>query len=105
MQPFGGLGNLNRMAHHDTENDETMVARKRGAWEIFARIFVYIRRYPRFAIGTIACAVVSTLAGLAFRKLTQLFIDEVISARRGNLLCATCSAFCASSSTTVSSNG
>ena len=74
------------MAHHDTDTDETMVARKRGAWEIFARIFVYIRRYPRFAIGTIACAVVSTLAGLAFPKLTQLFIDEVISARRGNLL-------------------
>ena len=74
------------MAHHDTDNDETMVARRRGAGEIFSRIFAYVRRYPRFAVGTVACAVVSTAATLAFPKLTQMVIDEVIGAKRGELL-------------------
>ena len=74
------------MVHHDTDNDETMVARKRGAREIFTRIFAYVRRYSWFAVGTIACAVVSTAANLAFPKLTQMVIDEVIGAKRGDLL-------------------
>ncbi|HTS17575.1 MAG TPA: ABC transporter ATP-binding protein [Verrucomicrobiae bacterium] len=74
------------MHRHDTVNDETMVARKRGAGEIFARISGYVRRYPWYAIGTMVCAILTTLAGLAFPKLTQLFIDEVISGRREGLL-------------------
>jgi len=85
-QPFAGPGTLNGMHRHDTVNDETMVARKRGAGEIFARISGYVRRYPWYAIGTMVCAILTTLAGLAFPKLTQLFIDEVISGRREGLL-------------------
>src|SRR5258708_24919916 len=74
------------MAHHDTDNDETMVARKRSAREIFSRIFVYTRRYPWFAVGTMACAVATTLASLAFPKLTQVVIDDVIAKGRSDLL-------------------
>ncbi len=74
------------MHRHDTVNDETMVARKRGAREIFVRISHYVRRYPWYALGTMACAVVTTLATLAFPKLTQMVIDEVIRAKRGGLL-------------------
>jgi ABC-type multidrug transport system fused ATPase/permease subunit len=74
------------MHRHDTVNDETMVARKRGAREIFVRISHYVRRYPWYAIGTMACAVVTTLSTLAFPKLTQMVIDEVIRAKRGGLL-------------------
>ena len=74
------------MHRHDTVNDETMVARKRGAREIFSRIFTYVRRYPWFAVGTVACAVVSTAASIAFPKLTQMVIDEVMRAKRGELL-------------------
>ena len=59
VQPFVGLGNLNAMRRRETENDETMVARKRGAREIFLRISSYVRRYPGFAIGMMACAVIS----------------------------------------------
>jgi ATP-binding cassette subfamily B protein len=66
------------MIRHDTENDETMVAKRRGAGEIFRRVFGYTRRYPWFAIGTMICAIVSTLAALAYPKLTQLVIDDVI---------------------------
>ena len=63
-----------------------MVARRRSAREIFVRISSYVRRYPWFAIGTIVCAVVTTVANLAFPKLTQLVIDEVMGAKRGDLL-------------------
>ena len=76
------------MIRHDTNNDETMVARRRSAREIFVRISGYIRRYPWFAIGTIVCAVLTTAANLAFPKLTQLVIDEVIGAKRSDLLLA-----------------
>jgi len=74
------------MRHHDTVNDETMVARKRSASEIFARVFAYLRRYPWFGVGTMVCAIVSTGAGLAFPKLTQLMIDNVIAQRRLELV-------------------
>ncbi|MGO9245983.1 MAG: ABC transporter ATP-binding protein [Verrucomicrobiia bacterium] len=74
------------MHRHDTVNDETMVARRRSAREIFTRIFAYVRRYPWYAVGTMVCAVVTTLSTLAFPKLTQLTIDEVIRAKRGGLL-------------------
>lgn len=68
-----------RMVHHDTVNDETMVARRRSASEIFTRVFAYLWRYPWFGVGTMICAVISTVAGLAFPKLTQLMIDDVIA--------------------------
>src|SRR5271170_3083873 len=74
------------MHRHSTVNDETMVARRRSAKEIFTRMSAYVRRYPWYAIGTMACAVVTTLSTLAFPKLTQLVIDEVIRAKRGGLL-------------------
>ncbi len=74
------------MIRHDTVNDETMVARKRGAGEIFSRISRYVRRYPWFAVGTMVFAVLSTLGAIAVPKLTQMVIDEVIRARRGELL-------------------
>src|SRR5271169_915235 len=74
------------MHRHDPVNDDTMVARKRGAREIFTRISAYVRRYPWFAAGTMVCAVATTLCGLAFPKLTQMTIDEVIRAKRGGLL-------------------
>ncbi len=64
------------MIRHDTVNDETMVARRRGAGEVFRRVFAYLRRYPWYGVGTMLCALVSTVAGLAFPKLTQLMIDE-----------------------------
>jgi ABC-type multidrug transport system fused ATPase/permease subunit len=86
VQPFVGLGNLNLMRRHNTENDETMVARKRGAREIFVRISGYVARYPWFAVSMMACAVISTLASLAVPKLTQLVIDNVIRAKREELL-------------------
>jgi len=74
------------MVRHDTVNDETMVAKRRSAGEIFRRVFGYVRLYPWFAVATLACAVITTLAGLAFPKLTQVLIDDVIAPRRADLV-------------------
>jgi len=74
------------MVWHDTVNDETMIARRRSAREIFTRVFGYLRRYPWFGAGTMACAILSTIAGLAFPKLTQLMIDEALEDRRLELV-------------------
>src|SRR5258706_2075499 len=74
------------MIWHDTDNDATMVAKRRSAQEIFLRVFAFVRRYPKYAFGTLLCAIVTTAAGLAFPKLTQLMIDEVIDKRRINLV-------------------
>jgi ATP-binding cassette subfamily B protein len=69
------------MHRHDTANDETFIARRRGASEIFRRVFAYLRRYPWFALGTVLCAIVSTVAGLAFPKLMQLMVDGLVAHR------------------------
>jgi ABC-type multidrug transport system fused ATPase/permease subunit len=74
------------MVRHDTANDDTMVARRRTAGEVFRRVFSYLRRYPWYGVATILCAISSTLAGLAFPKLIQVMIDDVIKARRPDLL-------------------
>ena len=74
------------MIRHDTANDETMISKKRGAPEIFARVFTYLRQYPWYGVGTMLCAIITTLAGLAFPKLTQVLIDEVILKRRLDLV-------------------
>ena len=81
-----GCGIFDVMVWHDTDNDDTLVARRRSAREIFSRIFGYVRRYPGFAVGTMSCAIISTAAGLAFPKLTQVVIDDVISKGRSEWL-------------------
>ena len=47
---------------------------------------MYLRPYPFMALGTILCAILSTLCGFAFPKLTQQIIDKVILGRRMELL-------------------
>lgn len=43
------------------------------------RIASYLRKYPGYAIGTVAAALVSTLLGLVYPRLTGVLIDEVIA--------------------------
>jgi ABC-type multidrug transport system fused ATPase/permease subunit len=50
------------------------------------RVFAYLRRYPFFALGTVGCAVVSTLMIAVFPKVTQAVIDQVRAGRSENLL-------------------
>jgi ABC-type multidrug transport system fused ATPase/permease subunit len=63
-----------------------LTARPRSTWEVLRRVAVYLRPYPFMALGTILCAILSTLCGFAFPKLTQHIIDSVILGRRMELL-------------------
>ena len=50
------------------------------------RVAVYLRPYPWMALGTMGCAIISTLFGFAFPKLTQITIDRVIGQKQIELL-------------------
>jgi ABC-type multidrug transport system fused ATPase/permease subunit len=50
------------------------------------RVFAYLRRYPFYALGTMGCAVLTTLLLMVFPKVTQLVIDQVRAGQRENLL-------------------
>jgi ABC-type multidrug transport system fused ATPase/permease subunit len=41
------------------------------------RVFQYCRSYPGYALGTLTCAILSTLCTLVFPKLTGLIIDDL----------------------------
>jgi ABC-type multidrug transport system fused ATPase/permease subunit len=50
------------------------------------RIASYLRKYPGYAIGTVAAALVSTLLGLVYPRLTGVLIDDVIAKGQGERL-------------------
>jgi ATP-binding cassette, subfamily B, bacterial len=43
------------------------------------RVFAYVRNYPGFALGTLSCAILSTLAGMAYPQLTGWIIDHLLA--------------------------
>jgi len=43
------------------------------------RVFAYLRRYPWMAVGTLACAILSTLMVLVFPAVTKRLVDEVLN--------------------------
>jgi ABC-type multidrug transport system fused ATPase/permease subunit len=45
------------------------------------RVFVYLKRYPALATGTLACAILGTLMVVAFPAVTKLIVDEVVIQR------------------------
>src|SRR5438105_2033570 len=46
------------------------------------RVFAYLRRYPWMALGTLGCAVLSTLMVIVFPAVTKRIIDEVLYQHR-----------------------
>jgi ABC-type multidrug transport system fused ATPase/permease subunit len=74
------------MHHHRASVDPTFTAKSRSTWEILRRVAVYLRPYRLMAAGTMGCALLSMLFSLAYPKLTQFVIDEVIGQRRLDLL-------------------
>jgi ABC-type multidrug transport system fused ATPase/permease subunit len=50
------------------------------------RIASYLRKYPGYAIGTVAAALVSTMLGLVYPRLTGVLIDDVIAKGQGERL-------------------
>ena len=43
------------------------------------RVFSYLRRYPRMALGTLGCAILSTVMIVAYPLVTKRIIDEVLT--------------------------
>src|SRR5437667_977008 len=78
------------MTHHPHRSaaaeDPTFGAKARSTWEVLRRVAGYLRPYKLMAAGTIACALLSLAFSLAYPKLTQFVIDEVIGRRRIELL-------------------
>ena len=77
------------MSHHphlSGSDDPTLAAKPRSTWEIVRRVSIYLRPYRWMALGTVLCAILSTACGFAFPKLTQFIIDDVIGARRLDLM-------------------
>jgi ATP-binding cassette, subfamily B, bacterial len=50
------------------------------------RVFGYLRRYPWLALGTLACAILSTLMVVVFPAVTKRVIDEVLYQGRAERL-------------------
>src|SRR5262249_8094216 len=50
------------------------------------RVFVYLKRYPWLAAGTLACAIVGTFMVIVFPSVTKWIIDDVVRANRPDKL-------------------
>jgi ABC-type multidrug transport system fused ATPase/permease subunit len=50
------------------------------------RVFAYLRRYPWMALGTLGCAILSTLMVVVFPAVTKRVIDEVLYQHRAERL-------------------
>src|SRR6516164_5365664 len=66
--------------------DPTFVAKKRSTREILRRVVRYLLPYKLLAAATIGCAILSLGFSLAYPKLTQFVIDDVIGHKRTDLL-------------------
>src|SRR5437762_8496205 len=74
------------MHEHRTSRDPTLSAKSRSTWEILRRVASYLRPYKLMAAATMGCALFSLAFSLAYPKLTQFVIDEVIGRKRLELL-------------------
>src|SRR3989449_5955779 len=81
---------MSAMAHHPHRSaaaeDPTFGAKSRSTWEVLRRVAGYLRPYKLMAAATIGCALFSLAFSLAYPKLTQFVIDEVIGRKRLELL-------------------
>ncbi|HLH52655.1 MAG TPA: ABC transporter ATP-binding protein [Verrucomicrobiae bacterium] len=72
--------------HHFGREDDGFVARARSTREILLRVARYLAPYKGMAAATTGCAVLSLVFSLAYPKLTQFVIDDVITRKRPELL-------------------
>jgi len=72
--------------HHRPTSDPLVAARSRSTREVLKRVAVYLRPYKLMAAATIGCALLSLACSLAYPKLTQMVIDQVIGQNRVDLL-------------------
>jgi ATP-binding cassette subfamily B protein len=71
----------------DKENeDPTFAAKSRSTMEILRRVSVYLRPYKWMAAANIGCALLSLGCAIAYPKLTQYVIDDIIGKRQTDRL-------------------
>jgi ABC-type multidrug transport system fused ATPase/permease subunit len=75
--------------HRSGAVDPTFGAKSRSTREILGRVAVYLRPYKLMAAATVGCALFSMAFSLAYPKLVQFVIDEVIGHKRVGLLAPT----------------
>src|SRR6267378_848487 len=68
------------------QKDPTFSSKSRSTWAIVKRVYPYLAPYKWMALATVGCAVLSLLFSLAYPKLTQFVIDQVIGQERVELL-------------------
>src|SRR5216684_3634831 len=71
---------------HPIHNDPTFTAKSRSTREVLKRVAGYLRPYKLMAAATMGCALFSLAFSLAYPKLAQFVIDEVIGRKRLDLL-------------------
>jgi ABC-type multidrug transport system fused ATPase/permease subunit len=74
------------MHQHPVRFDPTFAAKARSTGEILRRVARYLKPYKLMAAATIGCAIFSLGFSLAYPKLTQFVIDDVIGKKRIDLL-------------------
>src|SRR5256885_6855940 len=76
--------------HHHSKSsatsDPTFTAKSRSTVEVLRRVAIYLRPYKWMAAGTIGCALMSLAFSLAYPKLTQFVIDDVIRKKHAKRL-------------------
>lgn len=79
---------MSRFSRHagGVGGDPSLRVRSRPAGEVVRRVLRYLRPYPLLTAGTIACALGSLASAFTYPQLTQFLIDDVIGARRPDLL-------------------
>jgi len=77
-----------RQHHHSktSAHDPTFTAKSRSTGEVLRRVAAYLKPYKWMAAGTIACALLSLAFSLAYPKLTQFVIDDVIRKKQADRL-------------------
>lgn len=71
---------------HTRSFNPTFTAQSRTTWAVLRRVAIYLRPYKGMAASTIGCALFSMGFSLAYPKLTQFVIDDVIGKKRIELL-------------------
>jgi ABC-type multidrug transport system fused ATPase/permease subunit len=76
------------MHHHPSRStsDPTFTAKSRSTAEILRRVAVYLKPYKWMAAGMISCALLSLGFSLAYPKLTQFVIDDIIRKKQADRL-------------------
>jgi ABC-type multidrug transport system fused ATPase/permease subunit len=80
----GILATVSSHHHSDSEGDPSFNATPRTTWEVVRRVATYLRPYKHMAAANILCALVSLGFSLAYPRLVQTIIDDIVRGAHAN---------------------